>query len=153
MDYRGGQSSRTPRPSPSSIPPIGTKERHGGHPTPRPPFFGNALTLGVRAPGKSQLCIIRATSLRVYLGSSLVPWRPPGMAPRPPTQSPLQWLADPSLSPCCAHFPGRSAHSRGRGSFHPPPLSSLLSSAFRAGLTPGWAEPSACSERGEAGAS
>lgn len=152
MDYPGGQSSRTPRPSPSSIPPIGTKERHGDIP-PRSPLFWKCLDARRRAPGKLQLRIVRAASLRVYLGSSSFPWRPPGMTPRSPTQPPLQWLVGPSLSPCCAHCPGRSARSRGRGSFHPPPLSSLLSSAFRAGLTPGWAEPSACSERGEAGAS
>lgn len=36
----------------------------------RPPFFGNALTLGVRAPGKLQLCTVGAASLRVYLGST-----------------------------------------------------------------------------------
>lgn len=91
-----------------------------GPPPPTLPLFGNALTLGVRAPGKLQLCTVCAASVRVYLGSSLVPRRPPGMARRAPSQPPLQWLAGLSPSPRCAPSPGRWAGSRGRGSFHPP---------------------------------
>lgn len=119
MDYADGQPSLSPGPSPCSTPPVRTKERHGDTLS-LPPFFGNALTLGVRAPGKLQLCTVCDASLRVYLGSSLVSRRPPGMAPQAPSQPPLQWLAGLSPSPRCAPSPGRWAGSRGRGSFHPP---------------------------------
>lgn len=153
MDYADGQPSLSPGPSPCSTPPVRTKERHGDTLS-LPPFFGNALTLGVRAPGKLQLCTVCDASLRVYLGSSLVSRRPPGMAPQAPSQPPLQWLAGLSPSPRCAPSPDAGPAAGGADlSIRLPPLSSLLSSAFRAGLTPGWAEPRACSERGEASAS
>ncbi|MEJ1279890.1 growth differentiation factor 3 [Cricetulus griseus] len=82
---------------------------------------------------------VGAARLRVHPGSTWVARgaRPPGMAhpARSPSQPALQWL-DAHPRARCAPSPGRAARSRGRGSFHSL-LSSLLSSAFRAGLTPG----------------
>lgn len=124
------------------------KRKGKAYPRPRPPFFGNALTLGVRSPGKLQLCTVRVASLRVYLRSALVPRHPPD-GPAVPVLASFAVARGPISALDLRSQPGTLADSRGRGSFH----SSQLSSAFRAGLTPGWAEPRACSERGEAGAS
>lgn len=150
MDNPHGQSSSTPGPSPSSSPPFRTKASHG----PLAPLLEMPRRGGSGTSKVNNFSTVGAARLRVHPGSTWVARgaRPPGMAhpARSPSQPALQWL-DAHPRARCAPSPGRAARSRGRGSFHSL-LSSLLSSAFRAGLTPGWAEPRA-GWRGEAGAS
>lgn len=107
------------------------------------PSFGNSLTRCVWDLESSQLSADRLSCQPsgpspIQFGS-LAPTRDGPAVPVPARSQGSR--AHPQA--CSAPSPGRAARSRGRGSFHSLPLSSLLSSAFRAGLTPGWAEPRA----------